>query len=536
MKKKIIALILAVVCAFSVFAMVGCGGSSDHEFVILAVKDDTVEDYNNMPVFQELNEVTGKDVYWRFQTTSQYNNNVDKLGTRGIDAIYHAGFSNLDLYKYGHRNRIVAIDEYLNVMPNFKRILETRPDIAEALKSPDGHIYSLPRIEELGLKQYPNILFINKKWIEKLIDDGNMPEGVTLAKTDLVDGLDLSRDEFKAILQKFAATDFDNDGKTTKAGGGKEIPLSFVYDNWQGNISDLISSFGVAENLDHKTIIDGKITFTVEDEKWFNALQEIRNWYADNLIDPKAFDTDQDSFLAFGQDGRYGAFYWWEKETVVNKNLRDDYIIVKPLKNTDGERYVGVSNTLEVEKSICVILSSCKDKEGLLSYFDKFFEPDFSAQINYGSIKSGAFLAEKQDGMLIPNDDHGEQSADDFRMRNAPYGVVYLTDEVWGKTVKMESRAQLRKERLASYVTPYSYKGAQAIPNLNYTEQELNDLNTHEMTYSANVSTFMVNCITKGGYTKANWENLINSQCKASIAAIKKINQDGYDRYLEAIK
>ena len=52
------------------------------------------------------------------------------------------------------------------------------------------------------------------------------------------------------------------------------------------------------------------------------------------------------------------------------------------------------------------------------------------------------------DGKLIPNDDHGEQSADDFRMKNAPYGVVYLTENEWENNVQMESRAVLRLERL----------------------------------------------------------------------------------------
>ena len=61
-----------------------------------------------------------------------------------------------------------------------------------------------------------------------------------------------------------------------------------------------------------------------------------------------------------------------------------------------------------------VILDSCDRKEEPVAYFDKFFEPDYSAQLNYGSIISGAFLKEKIDGKLIPNDDHGAQSADDF--------------------------------------------------------------------------------------------------------------------------
>lgn len=95
--------------------------SSDHQFTVLTVKEEAVKDYNNMPVFRQLAKETGKDVYWIYNTSTQYANNTDPVGIKGIDAIYHSGFSNLKLYDYGRRGRIVAIDQYLDSMPNFKR-------------------------------------------------------------------------------------------------------------------------------------------------------------------------------------------------------------------------------------------------------------------------------------------------------------------------------------------------------------------------------------------------------------------------------
>ena len=138
-----------------IFAVVGTtqNTASEQQFVVLTVKEDAVKDYNSMPVFKELAEDTGIDVKWIYNTSTQYANNTDPVGIKGIDAIYHSGFSNLKLYDYGRRGRIVAVDKYLTSMPNFSKILKDRPDIAEALKSPDGHIYSLPRVEEMGLKK-----------------------------------------------------------------------------------------------------------------------------------------------------------------------------------------------------------------------------------------------------------------------------------------------------------------------------------------------------------------------------------------------
>ncbi len=549
--KKIIAGVTAVVIWFAVvitYTVIATRADADedaHEFTVLTVKEETVKDYNNMPVFKDLARVTGRDVYWTYNTSTQYSNNTDPVGTKGIDAIYHTGFSNLQLYNYGRSGRIVAIDNYLKndkVMPNLYKILNGytnengeevagRSDILEALKSPDGHIYSLPRVEEMGLKAHPNILFINKKWVEKLIDENNLPAEVNLTKDDLADGLQLKRSEFKAILQKFKDCDMDGDGSTAD-----EVPLSFVNGNWQGNISDLVASFGVPENREHKTIVDDKITFTIESENWFNAVKELNDWYNKGLISASAFDNTagQDDFLAKGQDGRYGAFYWWEKETVVKKDLQDDYVMLKALTDDDGKTYVGLSNELEIEKGECVILSSCKDISGLLSYFDKFFEPKYSAQLNYGSIESNAFEKPKSDDdMLKFVTDHGAQSADDFRMKNAPYGVVYLTDEVWNKKVQMEPRAQTRLDRLAVYLEDNSFKNLKSIPNLNYEKDELDTLNRYENSLGKNINNWFTTRIIAGSApTVSDWQSFLKTNA-TSIEQVTKINQKAYDRYLE---
>lgn len=533
MKKVIIgvAVGLAWLVGAIAYTVVGTSATaeSSSQFTVLSVKEDSVKDYNTMPVFLDLAKETGTDVKWIYNTSTQYANNTDPVGIKGIDAIYHSGFSSLKLYDYGRRGRIVPIDKYLSSMPNFAKILESRPDIAEAIKSPDGHIYSLPRVEEMGLKAFPNILYINKAWLGKLIRDGNLPSSLALTEADLKDGLDLTRNQYKEILEKFNALDMDGDGSNSN-----EVPLSFISGNWQGNESDLIASFGLPENREHKTIVDGKVTFTFTDEKWLSAIQELTSWSKAGLIRSTAFTQSDNDFLAKGQDGRYGSFYWWESKTVVAHP--EDYIIVKPLiDDLTGKRYVGLSNEQEIEKGAAVILDACEDKEGLLSYFDHFFLPEISAQLNYGSIKSGAFLPERVNGKLIPNDEHGAQSADDFRMKNAPYGVVYLTKETWEKDVEMESRAKLRLQNLDSFVRPYAFPGAKSIPNLNYTQEELVTLNSYESSLSNNVASFFTTSITRNGATKESWEAFLSVN-KESIAKVLEINQAAYDRYVEATK
>ena len=179
-------------------------------------------------------------------------------------------------------------------------------------------------------------------------------------------------------------------------------------------------------------------------------------------------------------------------------------------------------------------LNACKDKAGLLSYFDKFFEPVYSAQLNYGSIESGAFEKYKEGEMLVHNTEHGAQSADDFRMKNAPYGVVYLDKDVWGNEVQMEPRAQLRLERLDTYLQNNAFTNVTSIPNLNYSKEELDTLNRYENSLGKNITSWFTTRVTaRSAPTLGDWQNFLKTNA-TSIRQVKEVNQKAYDRYIAA--
>lgn len=65
--KKLIIIIVAVVVWIACVIPFAMGtvkvSEGDHDFVVLAVKEDVVKDYNTMPVFEKLADETGLDVY-----------------------------------------------------------------------------------------------------------------------------------------------------------------------------------------------------------------------------------------------------------------------------------------------------------------------------------------------------------------------------------------------------------------------------------------------------------------------------------------
>ena len=503
-------------------------GAEELSFSIYSSKNASALDYNDMKIMQDLFASTNVNVFWENVSESVYSQQKNLIFGNADDrpdAIYHAGMSSGEIIKYAKRKVLVPISDYLEYMPNFSKILEERPDIkAQLINVEDGKIYSLPRIEEMGLLQNPNLLFLNKVWAQAAIEAGAVT-GLTAA--DLTDGINITAAQMEQILTYFRDNDMNGNGDAAD-----ERPLSFVYNNWQGNQCDLYGMFGLNDNLEHRIIVDGKVTYTVQDVRFKEATNFIANWVTNGLIDQVSFEQSQDNFLANGKGlETYGAFYWWESETVVSNP--ENYIVCNPLVGPNGDQTVCVSNNPEVGTGEVIIFSDCANVEVLLAYFDRFYAPEISAQINYGPI--GIVYEEEKDapGMLVQKEVPEGMTTDELRLQNAPLGIIYLSDYAWNNVVHMEPRAQLRLERLGLVAAPFIPEGVEPCPNLQFTLEELNTLSNYETNLNDYIRTNLIGWLLKGGVSDAQWEAFQNDlNGKVQLAEIQQVYQAAYDRYI----
>ena len=503
-------------------------GAEDITFTIYSSKNASALDYNDMKIMQDLFESTNVNVFWENVSESVYTQQKNLIFSNKDDrpdAIYHAGMSAGEIIKYAKRGVLVPISDYLEYMPNFSKLLQERPDIyAQLINVEDGKIYSLPRIEEMGLLQNPNLLFLNKAWALEAINAGAV-SGVNAS--DLKDGINLTATQMEQLLTYFRDHDMNGNGNATD-----ERPLNFVYNNWQGNQCDLYGMFGLNDNLEHRVIVDGKVTYTVQDERFKEATNFISRWVDAGLIDKVSFEQSQDNFLANGKGlETYGAFYWWESETVVSNP--ENYILCNPLIGPNGDQTVCVSNNPEVGTGEVIIFSDCANVEVLLAYFDRYYAPEISAQINYGPI--GIVYEEERDanGMLVQKPIPDGMTTDELRLQNAPLGIIYLSEYAWNNVVNMEPRAKLRLERLDLVAKPFVPEGVKPCPNLQFTLDELNTLSNYETNLNDYIRTNLINWLLKGGVSDAQWQAFQNDlNGKIQLSEIKKVYQDAYDRFM----
>ena len=506
-------------------------GSEEISFNIYSSKNASALDYNDMLVMQNLYESTGVNVMWENVSESIYleqkNLIFGNVNSRP-DAIYHAGMTSGEIIKYAKRKVLVPISDYLDYMPNFKKILEERPDIKSQLVNvEDGKIYSLPRIEEMGLLQHPNLLFLNKDWTIKAIR-AKAVSGIK--ESDVKDGLNLTAAQMESLLTYFRDNDMNGNGKTDD-----ERPLNFVYNNWQGNQCDLYGMFGLNDNLEHRVIVDDKVVYTVQDERFKEATNFIADWVTKGLIDKVSFEQSQDNFLANGKGlESYGAFYWWESETVVSNP--ENYITMNPLIGPKGDQTICVSNNPEIGTGEIIIFKDCPNVEILLTYFDRYYDPEISAQINYGPI--GIVYEEERDekGMLVQKPLPEGVTSDELRLQNAPFGIIYLSDYAWNNVVNMEPRAKLRLDRLEKFAKPFVGENVKPFGNLQFNMDELNVLSTYETGLNDYMRTNLIKWLMKGGVSEEDWNKFQKELTeKVYLNDVKKVYQDAYTRSLASM-
>ena len=214
----------------------------------------------------------------------------------------------------------------------------------------------------------------------------------------------------------------------------------------------------------------------------------------------------------------------------INEKMRD------VLDDATNKQYVGVSNLQEVEKGEIVVFNKTANKEVLLTYFDRFYEPYTSAQLNYGPI--GIVFEEELDenNKLVTAPVPEGKTVDELRLKNAPMGALCLTQNEWDNYVNMEPRAVLRLERLQAYEKPYTVEGVRGFPNISYTAQEINELAKYEQNLSDVIASKYTAWMIGGNpITDDEWNAFQTGLVNAGLEKIKQINQDGFNRYLEAI-
>lgn len=528
--KKITCILLACVTAFSFSA---CSKPKTEEKVLKDVQfplkesaalkvmtkaaATSTQNPKEKTIFQRIYEKTNVDIDWVCYIDDQFvdKRNLALSKKKSLpDILFNAELENVDLLKYAKQGVIIPVEGLIEqYMPNLKKILDENPEYEKLITAPDGHIYSFPWIEQLGvgkeaIQSIGGMPYINKNWLDEL--------GLDVPKTTK---------DLKNVLIAFR--DKKPEGKTDV------IPMSFRCNQGNEDVGFILGAFGYGDNSDHIIVNEkNEVVYAAVDEgykegiKWLHELQE------EHLIDPEAYTHDYATYIAKGQNERYGLFFSWDALSIAANP--DDYIPLPALEGPNGNvnatRQSGSADG-GFTAGRCAITSACSNQELAAKWLDLMYEPLQSIQNNWGTYgeegKQNVFEL-TSDNTLKHIDIVGE-TPNDVRNAQMVGGPLAVLSSYYGTYTTCPPDAQERMEAVKSYVPDMKYD--MVYPKVFMSQEDAENVARYETDLKKYTEQKKADWILNGGVDK-EWNEYLEKLDSFGLQEYLKIKQQYLDNFL----
>ena len=489
---------------------------------------NTESNPNNRTIFKRLQEKTNVEIEWTAIQGDQWGDkitlamaNLDTL----TDFIFTAGFGDNDLLRYADQGVIIPLEEYIDAyMPNLSAVFEKYPEYKTMSTAPDGHIWALPWIEQLGaektaIQTVGDMSFINKKWLDFLKLD--IPKTV---------------DEFEQTLIAFR----DHASELQKEFGieGSIIPMSCIVNDGNQDPAILINGFGEGygdcDQGRHIAVTDDlQVICTATQPGYKDGIAWLHSLYEQGLIDPEAFTQEWSTYVAKGKSGRYGVCFSWD---VANIDNLEDWVPLPAL--TADTRNITPENgsyTSGYDRGRCVVTAVAKNPALVCAWLDQMYDPFQSPQNNWGTYgEDDEFdifvLGQNANGEpMLQHAPLGDASPVEVREAENVAGPLAVLDEYYGVYVTCPDDAQYRLDWIEEYYTPDMHT-KYVYPNVFMSRddtEELSNLQT-DVTKAINAkkSEWIMN-----GFSDADWDEYLKSLDAYGLDDLLAIFQKYLDAY-----
>lgn len=473
-------------------------------------------DFDQMVLFDWAEAQTNVHIDWTNIAGADYQERKNLLLASGDlpDAFWNTGFSDADIVTYGENGTLIPLEDLIaQYAPNVTAAFERYPALKAAVTAPDGHIYTLPSMIQLGegsgIGAVRFFHAINQTWLDNL--------GLSMPTT---------LDELHDVLLAFKTQDPNGNGQAD------EIPFSFMFDWWCADIGDLFGAFGMPDTIadyEHVIVRDGKVIYTAVQPEYRDAIAYFHSWVEEGLIDSESFTQDVQTYLAKGKAGdvsQLGSYIWWEIEEVVGPDRADQYALVPPLAGPTGITGVGHANGSGIGRAAFAITSANQMPDLTMKWIDLFYDPYVSAQVTWGPV--GTIYTQDENGQLVNLPLPEGVSMGEFRQTVAPEGIGIVFNEDFGRVVDMEPRAKQRIADLNAVYLPYAEP--EWYPTVFFTPEELDQLNLIEFDIKEFVNLKRAQWLSSGGI-EGEWDGYIAQLDAMGLNELVSIYQAALDRY-----
>jgi len=489
-------------------------------------------DPNKRAIFERLEQKTNVHVDWTAIPSDQWG---DKIALQMVnyktlqDFVFSGGFSDSNLLKYADQGVIIPLEDYIEKdMPNLKKVFEKYPEYKTMVTATDGHIYSLPWIEQLGegktaIQTVGGMSYINKKWLDFLKLE---------VPTDI--------ESFENVLQQFK--DHASEIQAEFNIEGSIIPMSCIVNNGDQDPAILINGFGEgygdADKDRHIAVTkDKKVISAATQEGYKEGIKWLHKLYAKGLIDLECFTQEWSTYVSKGKSGRYGVCFTWD---IANIDNLKDWVPLPAL--TADIRNITPQNgsfTSGFDRGRCVVTALAKHPALVCSWLDQMYAPIQSPQNNWGTYgekdKFNIFVmsTNSKGEPMLKHAPLGDVSPVEVREAQSVGGPLAILNEYYNVYVTVPDDAQYRLDWIKNIYTP-DMNTKYVYPNVFMSQKDTEEISNLLADIKKEINTKKSDWIMNG-MSDEDWNEYIKKLDAYGLQRFLEIYQSYLDKYFEAL-
>lgn len=462
------------------------------------------EGFNQMKLFQKMEEITNIHINWVYGAVSNYEElrSAQWQSNKRPDAFFLWN-PNEEVYEYGQQGIIyeleTLIDEYA---PNYRALLDAFPEY-EQLATFDGHMYSFLSINDVPRDQTFK-QFINRTWLDNL--DLDMPTNV---------------EEYMTVLSKFKTDDPNGNGIPD------EIPLSSASLYQTRNF--LMSAFGhVSTGLELDD--QGAVMYVPQTDAYRAYLTYARSLYDNRLLDNNTFIMKERDLAAKGNV--VGSFDAAAAYLVAGMEHDADYVAIPPLTSSINHEQMWLGFHTTTPSAMMIPKTSPYQKE-IVRWMD-FLYSEAGIQLQAFGEEGVDFVWEDDSKQSFIFDVPGNVSIEEHRGTITP-GVGLGQVAYWSQDFVLKENNEYT-QRINQAVSDAGYIEHLKIPmpQLIFTESEKNQLAIIQTDLELYMETFEQRSISgRAEINDTTWQNHLNTLDQIGVEVLLDVYQSAYERLME---
>ncbi len=477
---------------------------------------NTESEPNNRTIYKRLEEKTNVHVNWKAIQADQWGDKIalEMANIKTLpEFVSPAGLGDADILKYAKQGVIIPLEDYITpeLMPNLCKVFEQAPEYKDMCMDENGHIWTLPWIEQLGvgktaIQTIGNMPFINTAWLDFL--------GLEMPTTV---------DEFEQVLIAFRdnadalKAEFNIDGDI--------IPLACIVNGGNEDCRVLCNGFGEGygdpDDWRHIVITDDKqVICAATTQGWRDGVEWLHKLYAEGLFDPDAFTQEWSTYVAKGKSGRYGVCFSWDVANIVGLTMSDIQNGTAgwaPLPMLKADTVNLTPNTGSLTSGFdrgrgAVLTANAKNPALICAWLDQMYDPLQSPQNNWGTYGEDdgfdIFVMGTNDKgePMLQHADLGDHSPVEVREAEMVDGPLAVLDSYYGVYVTCPDDALYRLNWIKDIYTPDMHT-KYVFPNVLMSSDDTKEISNLLADIDKCIETARANAIMNG-FSDGDWDKL----------------------------